>query len=305
MLAQLGNLSVVETVARSIGELVQGEVLQMYPTAISSSRSNSQSDRDNDDDEEDADADGVEAASMDQRARRDPILFDSRAHMSQIVFQHVPRAQMDHLATRDPTNGREWLEEQFEIYLRKTYMKTASLMAKCCQASFQLHDTTHTRTSNPSSPTSSLEDKSYDAHQFGKHLGTAFQLMDDLLDFEQSTSTLGKPAGSDVHLGLATAPVLYASLEFPDLVEFMGGHAVQDHHHHHQQRRRDGQPGSRINGDEVIRLVRLSQGQTRTRELAAHHAREARKWLDRLCPEENEYKRALAELTEKVLTRRK
>jgi geranylgeranyl pyrophosphate synthase len=33
------------------------------------------------------------------------------------------------------------------------------------------------------------------AFQYGKHLGIAFQLKDDLLDFEASAELLGKPAG--------------------------------------------------------------------------------------------------------------
>ena len=32
-----------------------------------------------------------------------------------------------------------------------------------------------------------------------------------------SSSALGKPAAADLRLGLATAPVLYASTEFPEL----------------------------------------------------------------------------------------
>jgi hexaprenyl-diphosphate synthase len=40
--------------------------------------------------------------------------------------------------------------------------------------------------------------------------------VDDLLDFTGTSVDLGKPSGgSDLQLGLATAPVLYASLDFP------------------------------------------------------------------------------------------
>ena len=41
-------------------------------------------------------------------------------------------------------------------------------------------------------------------------MGIAFQLIDDLLDYVASTPTLGKPAATDLRLGLATAPVLFA-----------------------------------------------------------------------------------------------
>ena len=47
--------------------------------------------------------------------------------------------------------------------------------------------------------------------EFGKHLGMAFQLVDDLLDFVATSAQLGKPAAADLRLGLATAPVLFAA----------------------------------------------------------------------------------------------
>jgi geranylgeranyl pyrophosphate synthase len=41
--------------------------------------------------------------------------------------------------------------------------------------------------------------------------------VDDLLDVIGSSETLGKPAAVDLKLGLATAPVLYAMQEHPEL----------------------------------------------------------------------------------------
>merc|ERR1712098_246587 len=51
----------------------------------------------------------------------------------------------------------------------------------------------------------------------GRNIGIAFQLVDDLLDFVVSADQLGKPAAADMKLGLATAPVLFASQQFPVL----------------------------------------------------------------------------------------
>ena len=50
---------------------------------------------------------------------------------------------------------------------------------------------------------------------YGRHLGIAYQLVDDLLDFTGSATTLGKPALADLHQGLATGPTLFAADEFP------------------------------------------------------------------------------------------
>ena len=45
---------------------------------------------------------------------------------------------------------------------------------------------------------------------FGRRLGTAFQLVDDLLDYEGCSEELGKNVGDDIREGKATLPVLLA-----------------------------------------------------------------------------------------------
>ena len=45
---------------------------------------------------------------------------------------------------------------------------------------------------------------------FGRRLGTAFQLVDDLLDYEGRSEELGKNVGDDIREGKATLPVLLA-----------------------------------------------------------------------------------------------
>jgi len=45
--------------------------------------------------------------------------------------------------------------------------------------------------------------------------------VDDVLDYESASSTLGKPGGADLQLGLATGPALYAWEEHPELGELM------------------------------------------------------------------------------------
>ncbi len=43
---------------------------------------------------------------------------------------------------------------------------------------------------------------------YGERVGTAFQIVDDVLDFSADEKSLGKPVGSDIRQGLATLPVL-------------------------------------------------------------------------------------------------
>ena len=47
------------------------------------------------------------------------------------------------------------------------------------------------------------------AAAFGRHIGTAFQLMDDLLDYTASAAQMGKNAGDDLREGKPTLPLIY------------------------------------------------------------------------------------------------
>jgi len=53
--------------------------------------------------------------------------------------------------------------------------------------------------------------------EFGFHLGLAYQIQDDILDFTAAASVLGKPALADMDLGLSTAPILYAAMDHLEL----------------------------------------------------------------------------------------
>ncbi|KAF2834791.1 putative hexaprenyl pyrophosphate synthetase Coq1 [Patellaria atrata CBS 101060] len=89
-----------------------------------------------------------------------------------------------------------WKEETLTYYLQKTYLKSASLISKSCRAAALLGQ--------------SAPEVVEAAYQYGKNLGLAFQLVDDMLDYTISGAELGKPAGADLELGLATAPLLFA-----------------------------------------------------------------------------------------------
>jgi hexaprenyl-diphosphate synthase len=101
-----------------------------------------------------------------------------------------------------------WREENISYYLQKTYLKSASLISKSCRAAALLAH---------SAP--EIVDSAYG---YGRNLGLAFQLVDDMLDYTISESELGKPAGADLMLGLATAPLLLAWKERPELGRLVG-----------------------------------------------------------------------------------
>jgi geranylgeranyl pyrophosphate synthase len=94
---------------------------------------------------------------------------------------------------------------EMESYLRKSYYKTASLICYACRSTALLGGHSYGSTVATA------------CEEFGFHLGLAYQIQDDILDFTAAANVLGKPALADMDLGLSTAPILYAAQEYPHL----------------------------------------------------------------------------------------
>ncbi len=97
--------------------------------------------------------------------------------------------------------GRDQLPTLDDYYVR-IYAKTASLFEFTTEAGAILGK-------RPAAEQERLA-------RFGKLLGLAFQISDDVLDFMADEATLGKPVGSDLQQGLITLPVLYYLEEHPE-----------------------------------------------------------------------------------------
>ena len=161
-------------------------------------------------------------------------------------------------------------DQSFETYLEKSYCKTASLIANSARAAGVL---------------SGCDASKLDAlYRYGRQLGLAFQVVDDILDFTGSDQQLGKPAASDLASGYLTAPTFYAMEEQPELKGLITN-----------QFKGDGDL------EQALTLVRSSSAIQRTRDLAEMFAREAKEsiaWMD-----DSPCKRALLELPSFVLSR--
>ena len=93
-------------------------------------------------------------------------------------------------------------------YFERVYAKTGSLFELAAEAPAQLAQV---------SP-----DLQRTMKDFGRSLGIAFQIVDDVLDFAGQAEQVGKPVASDLRNGLVTLPTLYHLESHPedaDLVE--------------------------------------------------------------------------------------
>ncbi|WP_417663733.1 octaprenyl diphosphate synthase [Pseudidiomarina donghaiensis] len=63
---------------------------------------------------------------------------------------------------------------------------------------------------------------------YGRHLGTAFQLVDDLLDYTADSETMGKQAGDDLAEGKPTLPLLYAMWNGDEAEQAMIRQAIEN-----------------------------------------------------------------------------
>ncbi|KAF7281663.1 decaprenyl diphosphate synthase subunit 1 qless [Rhynchophorus ferrugineus] len=168
--------------------------------------------------------------------------------------------------------SKETENERFAHYLTKTYRKTASLIANSVKSVSIL-----------AGADEELSDLTY---QYGRNLGLAFQLVDDLLDFVSSSAAMGKPTAADLKLGLATAPVLFACEKYPELNPMI--------------MRRFQEPGD---VEKAFELVHKSQGLEQTQFLAKQHCSEAIRIANMF--KESPYQKGLVVAADYVLNRMK
>ena len=83
-----------------------------------------------------------------------------------------------------------------ENYLRVIYSKTAKLFEAAARLGAVISD-------QPPAIEAAMA-------KYGMHLGTAFQLVDDMLDYTADSQILGKNVGDDLAEGKPTLPLLYA-----------------------------------------------------------------------------------------------
>ncbi|HEX8845445.1 MAG TPA: polyprenyl synthetase family protein [Pyrinomonadaceae bacterium] len=161
-----------------------------------------------------------------------------------------------------------------EEYLEVLQRKTAYLFSACCEIGAIVGGA------------DALQQEALKT--FGMTLGTAFQLVDDLLDFTAAEDVLGKPAGVDLLEGKLTLPLIYLLESDPSARQM-----VQD-----VMRAGSYQEVAR---EELLERVEETGALARAHERAAHFAERARDILDSLPP--SNYRDALHTIPSYIIGR--
>jgi octaprenyl-diphosphate synthase len=141
------------------------------------------------------------------------------------------------------------IETDEEQYLTIISAKTAALFAAACRIAPVVAEAS--------------EDAEYALERYGKYLGIAFQLVDDVLDYGSSNDVMGKGVGDDFRDGKVTLPVILANARGSDDERAFWRSAMT------------GERSSDEDLERAIRLLRSSDALSETLEHARQYGRRA------------------------------
>ena len=160
-------------------------------------------------------------------------------------------------------------------YMQRIQAKTATLLAASCDIGSQLGGLSTIQSSA--------------LHEYGRLLGLAFQIADDVLDYLGSVGEIGKPIGQDIAEGFATLPLMVAREDKQVAVRLKT--IVQD-----------GRKLTQKEARAVVQIVRESGAPHRALGRAQEYASAASKQLDAI--EAGDARDALSALTGYVVSRK-
>lgn len=163
-----------------------------------------------------------------------------------------------------------------EVYFDIIKKKTASLIASCCAVG--------------ASSVKANSEKVESMRLFGEYLGIAFQIKDDLFDFQKSGKA-GKPTGIDIKEQKMTLPLIYALRNATKGDKKFMIKVVKRYNH------------DRKKVEEVMSMVRHSGGIEYAEQQMLHYQAKALSILDQY--PDSEAKKSLVALTEYVISRSK
>ena len=153
-------------------------------------------------------------------------------------------------------------------YMQVIQCKTAKLFGSAGQIGAVL-------AGHPAEQEQALED-------YGMHLGTAFQIVDDVLDYRADSDTMGKNVGDDLAEGKPTLPLIYAM-----------------QHGNEQQKNSLSEiikSGDRDKLTQVLEIIQHTRALEYAEQVAQQQAEQAKAALT--CLDDSEYKQALMSLAD-------
>jgi geranylgeranyl pyrophosphate synthase len=160
-------------------------------------------------------------------------------------------------------------------YMQRIEAKTATLLAACCDIGAVLAGLSAAQRTA--------------LHEYGRLLGLAFQIADDVLDYMGSEDEIGKPIGQDIAEGFATLPLMLAKQD-----KAAAGRL--------DKLLQDGRKLNAADAAEVVEIVRTGRAPNLALERARDLAMKGSKQLGALSP--SQARNTLAALTGYVVTRK-
>ena len=167
-------------------------------------------------------------------------------------------------------NDPETTEQQ---YMQVIQCKTAKLFSSAAQIGAVL-------AGRPESEENALE-------TYGMHLGTAFQIVDDILDYRADSETMGKNVGDDLAEGKPTLPLIYALSQGSDEQKNILSEIIKT--------------GDRDKLAQVMEIIHHTHALEYTERIAKQQAENAKQALTELS--DSEYKTALMSLADFSVSR--
>ncbi|NLM68044.1 MAG: polyprenyl synthetase family protein [Enterococcus sp.] len=167
-----------------------------------------------------------------------------------------------------------YIEVTIDEYLENISGKTAELFALSCGIG-----------ALESGSTASFAKKTGD---IGHNIGMAFQILDDILDYTQTSAAIGKPVLEDVRQGIYSLPLLYALKENPLEIKPLLAKKEQL---------------TLAEAQQVFELVTASSGVQKAQKMAEDYTNQALKALEKLPKEPAWAKETLIEITKLILHR--
>lgn len=122
-------------------------------------------------------------------------------------------------------------------------------------------------------------------YNIGHNLGMAFQIIDDILDYEGNDESIRKSAGNDLKQGIYTSPFIYASINNPkEFEKFIGNEYITDD-----------------DIKDIVEKVKINNGVRDARELADKYMKKCFKGIESL--PDNKYKEILKDISKWLLLR--